>query len=524
MAGASESLTYQVMEKDTGSPFIHVVSYNMAANRWQDAVESGVQHWAVEFKNRAWRWCWNESDFVLQSKAVIQKLEDPEFRKKTVVEGKRAIEAVNDLLLFLKKAGLKKYSNRQLFDLYKTLFDAWSEMNFWGHVPNCADFYHNMLTHKITGFLEKRIKEKNLSLELGRVFSEIVFPAERSQMQQYEFDFFALLALIQNTPGASELLEKHSDFNPATERFEGIGGLEAFPEIQTALLTHAGKYDWLQSTYDGGIPLNAGYFAELLSSELRQEVDGESKLAEMQERETKARANQRQLFELLSLDGQEKNWVETACEIMSLKALRKETVFKGGLWSLPLANEIGERLSLNAVQVRHLTLEEIKNYLEGARVDVGEVNERIEHCIFVGVGKSVSVYSGEKAGEFSKNLVEHHAEEGVRELKGTCACPGLAQGVVRIVNFIEDIPKLNEGEILVSVATNPNLVPAMKKAGAIVTDAGGITSHAAIVSRELGVPCVVGTKVATKVFKDGDFVEVDATRGIVRKLGALENG
>ena len=58
----------------------------------------------------------------------------------------------------------------------------------------------------------------------------------------------------------------------------------------------------------------------------------------------------------------------------------------------------------------------------------------------------------------------------------------------------------------------------MKKAAAIVTDEGGITSHAAIVSRELGIPCVIGTKFATKVFKDGDLIEVDADKGIVRKI------
>ena len=78
--------------------------------------------------------------------------------------------------------------------------------------------------------------------------------------------------------------------------------------------------------------------------------------------------------------------------------------------------------------------------------------------------------------------------------------------------------KLKEGDILVSQATSPVMVPAMKKAGAIVTDQGGLTCHAAIVSRELRKACVIGTKFATKVLKDGDFVEVDSISGVVRKL------
>lgn len=77
---------------------------------------------------------------------------------------------------------------------------------------------------------------------------------------------------------------------------------------------------------------------------------------------------------------------------------------------------------------------------------------------------------------------------------------------------------MKDGDVLISTATTPSIVSAMKKAAAIVTDEGGLTCHAAIVSRELKIPCIIGTKIATKVFKDGDRVEVDATKGIVRKL------
>lgn len=72
--------------------------------------------------------------------------------------------------------------------------------------------------------------------------------------------------------------------------------------------------------------------------------------------------------------------------------------------------------------------------------------------------------------------------------------------------------------ILVAVTTHPDYVPAMRKAVAIITDEGGITSHAAIVSREFCIPCIVGTKMATKILNDGDLVEVDANNGVVKKL------
>ena len=74
---------------------------------------------------------------------------------------------------------------------------------------------------------------------------------------------------------------------------------------------------------------------------------------------------------------------------------------------------------------------------------------------------------------------------------------------------------MKAGDILISVATTPDLIPAIKKASAIVTDVGGITCHAAIISRELGIPCVVGTKISTKILKDGMIIDVDATHGKV---------
>ena len=77
---------------------------------------------------------------------------------------------------------------------------------------------------------------------------------------------------------------------------------------------------------------------------------------------------------------------------------------------------------------------------------------------------------------------------------------------------------MKTGDILLSQATSPDLLPVMKKAAAIVTNTGGLICHAAIISREMRIPCIVGTGNATLIFKDGDIVEVDANKGIVRKM------
>ena len=105
------------------------------------------------------------------------------------------------------------------------------------------------------------------------------------------------------------------------------------------------------------------------------------------------------------------------------------------------------------------------------------------------------------------------------ELKGTVAVQGgIIRGKCHVIYALEEISKFQNGEIMVTPMTVPDFIPAMKKASAVVTDEGGVTCHAAIVCRELNIPCIIGTKHATKLFKDGDKIEVDTSIGIVKKL------
>ncbi|HXY46718.1 MAG TPA: phosphoenolpyruvate synthase [Thermoplasmata archaeon] len=122
---------------------------------------------------------------------------------------------------------------------------------------------------------------------------------------------------------------------------------------------------------------------------------------------------------------------------------------------------------------------------------------------------------------------EARGAEGKEEehpiLRGFGASPGVAIGTARILRGAQEMEKLKPGEVLVTTMTTPDMVPAMSQASAIVTDEGGMTCHAAIVSRELGVPCVVGTREATTILTDGLEVTVDGKTGVVYK-GAVHRG
>ncbi len=115
----------------------------------------------------------------------------------------------------------------------------------------------------------------------------------------------------------------------------------------------------------------------------------------------------------------------------------------------------------------------------------------------------------------------HEAGAGKIILQGQGASPGIASGDVVIIRDVRDAGKVKEGDILVTQMTNPDMVPAMRKVAAIITDEGGMTCHAAIVSRELGTPAIVGTKTATQVLKTGQTVTVDGEKGLIYE-GRLE--
>jgi len=129
-----------------------------------------------------------------------------------------------------------------------------------------------------------------------------------------------------------------------------------------------------------------------------------------------------------------------------------------------------------------------------------------------------------KEGTKTKDIPK---DSGIKEVeadilvKGETASPGIASGPVKLIKEISELNKVEKGDVMVTPMTTPDMVPAMMKAIAIVTNEGGLTCHAAIVSREMGIPCIVGCGNATEVLKDGDEVTVHATHGVVYK-GKLE--
>ena len=499
------------------SPLIHVTAYAVAATgHTAEFLGKHDQTFITAFKGEnshatyavvAERW-------AEQGNTCLLKLEDPGFFN-LVTGGERiAVQEVRDYAAFLKKQDFGPFSNVQLYEAFEKLFSRFVTMNVFGHVINTPDFNNNIFSDRLTALLEGSIRASGSGVTVGEAFSVLLTPNEKSALQKQDEDFFVLLKKVQESPELLELFSKEK-----TEKILGVLPAK-YPGFHAAIDNHVENYDWLQYHFDGPMLLKADYFVETLQAELSQGVIASEKLEELRVKEKTLVEKQKDLAARLRLAGQEAYWIDVAKNFLFLKGLRKETVVYGQRCAEALLAEIARRLGLSVKQLKYMTRAELKRALEGAPADVAMLNERIAFSVFFAENGVEQFLVGEKAEAFFAGIEKHdsQAAENVRELKGTTACPGLVRGIVKFIAKAEDMAKMNQGDILISFATNPNLVPAMKKAGAIVTDEGGITCHAAIVSRELGIPCVVGTKIVTKAFKDGDLVEVDATKGIIRKI------
>jgi len=196
--------------------------------------------------------------------------------------------------------------------------------------------------------------------------------------------------------------------------------------------------------------------------------------------------------------------------------LRKENTLMTTTLVSQYLQEIARRRQIDEDILNYLYFPELQDFVAG-KLHLKKIKDRRKGVYFVFVKGKFAVYPQGEVQDILDLVIFKKIQE-VSELTGMCASLGSARGFAKVVRSVEEMGKVRDGDILVMATTRPEHLPAMKRAAAIITDEGGVTSHAAITSRELGKPCIIGTKIATKVFKDGDLVEVDANKGVVRKI------
>ncbi|MBI2548716.1 hypothetical protein HYW21_05185 [Candidatus Woesearchaeota archaeon] len=298
--------------------------------------------------------------------------------------------------------------------------------------------------------------------------------------------------------------------------------LQAHPLMMKKLIQHAQRYYWMRNNYYLSFVLRPEHFIEEFIKIAKQNNQLKRQLtrALKQQRQQYAYNLERKkaLLRRYNASAYLRNLIYTADLFTYVQDIRKQGVLRLNHFLFLFCDELARRCQISREEALYTVQPEIKDILLKKKVNRVTLQERLQKCFIYFDKRGYKIIAGKKAEQIPSELF--YDDYGiVNEIRGTGACIGEVTGIVRVVHNHEGIIAFKEGEILVTNNTTPEFVPALKKAKAVITEQGGITTHAAIISREFGIPCIVGTKIATKVLKDGDVVLVDATKGLVRKLG-----
>ena len=395
-------------------------------------------------------------------------------------------------------------TNEELWGIIDGYLKAHTELYAWGWLSNATDMFYPEFTELLKKCLRAKVSGEE---QVSAYFVALTSPGEKSREAKQHEEFLRIAIEIENDPFHKQLFIHKTPLEVARE----IRGA-----VKTMLLQYYGKYAPISALWvEEPAPLE--HFIEELAHYFKEAKSPAQELEGLNNDLNLRRMEKERLFKQLSIDAKHRALFGVFGDFMITKLHRRYAQIRSNYKMRAVFKEIASRFGITFDQARFMLWPEYKKLLVDGAFDVAQLREREKFCVLYSEGGHDLIFTGGEARKLAEGATPKIAE-GITELKGQCACLGSAKGRVKIILSPADLPKMQKGDVLVAIATNPDVVPAMKKAAAIVTEQGGVTSHAAIVSRELGIPCVIGTKIATRVLKDGDMVEVDAAKGIVRKL------
>ncbi len=411
------------------------------------------------------------------------------------------------------RSPLRDMTDRQLIRLLRTCAKLHGLQNGFGaSISWMADAEKERVTKGIWAEVARQMHTQASSRDVADVFSVLTTPRRESFVAKEEKDFFHIGSTIVDKPLLRSLFRK----TPASEILQKLK--RPNKKLYTRILRHHRKYCWLNYQYRGPATPMTEYL-ERWQELARSKRHPTKMLNEITLNRQRTLSDQKNLLRELTFDSHTRKLITLAQRLVFIKGFRKEAVYHGMYAYDPLLREIGRRLGLTIAQLWAMRSEEVAIALLKKIHDIDQLNERQRRAISYIDTRHETILTGKHVQVFLKKIrIEKTINVNAKELRGTPACSGIVRGTVKVINIPEDMSKMRIGDILVAHNTNPNLVPAMKKAAALVSESGGLTCHTAIVARELRTPCVVGVPGAHKILKDGDRVEVDAVKGIIRKL------
>lgn len=409
------------------------------------------------------------AEFGEHALAMLQKVDDLNaLRKKSTASGQKLVDFCKDYALSSEPVTHQNYLNfiENLSIKYSHLMR--DNMCYWLFAPN-------IIEKRIQALLSKYPEDQKKD-----IIQAHSHPAELSYSQRIEKEFSKLVA---------------------SAREEGLESVSLRKKIEA----FSSNYFWFPYEYVGPNIWDAASITERIKTELQKPAE----VAKPNEISKKYKISEE---------------VESLFEILKTLTLLQDDrkMFNAQVSyyiNFVLAKKISAAFSITFEEARYLDKDAIHMHSSDLALFDKMMKERMDFFTVEQTDGKYIPHSGDNARAYldSLGIKLNSATSEAKEIKGQVAYRGKVTGRVRVLKT-SHVSDFADGDIIVTGMTTPDFAQLIKKASAIITNEGGITCHAAIISRELKKPCIIGTKIATQVLKDGDIVEVDAEKGIITIL------
>ncbi len=502
---------YTIIASDFQSPLVRNEIWCLLPSFWWEWYSLFMPSVWISSHNNAIDYFVDLKEWIKTKEQFQEKIKNNPLLLKEVIELSSSMgEEMNEFTSQLLNNSLEDWSDDKLINFYKRFCFLQSREYAIGVLLPLIDIHG-------VSFLESFLKEyltKNLSKnKFDDAFKVFTTPINNSFALDQEMDLLLLAdKIFKKEENRTMFLENNSLDILSKLQTEDI-------DIYNKIREHTKRYCWVYYVYSGPA-FEDIQFVEFLKDILNKDINP---IKEYNRRVTERNdliGKRNEYLRLLNPSKKEKVLIELISTYILAKPRRKDYQSRSYYHLESFYKEIAKRLNISMDLIRSATQEQIYQWILTGDIDINNLKLQYEHHIcYFNEGKVINL-TGEQCQEFvDTQLTKEKIEIENNELIiGSTAFHGKVTGIVKVINDNTTMHKMEVGNILVSIATTPNIVPAMKKASAIITDEGGLTCHAAIVSRELEVPCVVGTRFATQILKDWDLVEVDADNWVVRVL------
>lgn len=496
MAKHTQGRWAMMSQRQRMSPFPNYMSTESVCNEMKNFVGTNLRDIMAFFEGNIMYVFQVTKDHHQAGVFIVNKIKNnPKLYSKLVkLEEKHGKKLVD----FTKQAGKKvgpKISNKQLYQmfadyekLYKQVYAA------YGSVWTMEDSLMEILYEVVNKRIKDGAKITDIINALTKQPSAMVVTIERQSL-------LILASKILSNKGWIRII--------LSGDLEEIRKTKALDKLISA---HQKNFFWITRDYEDPI-----LTYEAVIEKLKVAIQGEAKI-ELEELNTKlkdAMSQRKQLEKELKLNKKELALFTAMRDAAHLKELRKKFVSQSLYYFDPVLSEIGKRLYMSIKQIRFLRTQDAFDALVKGKDLSAEINNRFKLSVWRCSGKNTKVITGEKAEELFKEFCQ--VDKNATEFSGMAVSPGLARGRAKIVLNPNECDKVEKGDVIVSVQVVPSFSTAIIKAAALVCDGGhGITSHPATLAREAGIPGVIQTRFVREVVKDGDMLEVDGYKGIVK--------